>query len=157
MSRACQYRGLSRQAYYQGRASEQAAEVRDRHVIEQVMEVRRTQPRIGTRKLQYVLRKPLAEVGVSVGRDVLFGILRRARLLVAPRRAYHKTTNSHHRFHRHPNLLKAGSRQRSPNTAEQVWVADITYLPTEGACAYLSLITDMWSRQIVGYHVHDTL
>jgi putative transposase len=155
--RACQYWGLSRQAYYQGMAREQAAQVRDRHIIEQVMEVRRTQPRLGARKLQYVLRKPLSEAGVSVGRDVLFGILRQARLLVVPRRAYHKTTNSHHRFYRHPNLLKAGPQQCRPDAAEQVWVADITYLPTQGAFAYLSLITDMWSRRIVGYHVHDTL
>jgi putative transposase len=138
-------------------ARERTTEARDRHVVEQVMEVRRTQPRLGTRKLQHVLRKPLSEAGVSVGRDALFGILRQARLLVVPRRAYHKTTNSHHRFHRHPNLLKAGPQQCRPEGAEQVWVADITYLPTQGACAYLSLITDMWSRQIVGYHVHDTL
>lgn len=138
-------------------ARERAAQVRDRHVIEQVMEVRRTQPRLGTRKLQHVLRQPLSEAGVRVGRDALFDILRQARLLVVPRRAYHKTTNSHHRFHRHPNLLKAGPQQYRPDAAEQVWVADITYLPTQGAWAYLSLITDMWSRRIVGYHVHDTL
>jgi putative transposase len=148
---------MSRQGYYQAMAREQATEVRERHVVEHVMEVRRTQPRLGTRKLQHVLRKPLAEVDVSVGRDALFGILRHARLLVAPRRAYHKTTNSHHRFHRHPNLLKAGPSQRKPEGAEQVWVADITYLPTQSGCVYLSLVTDMWSRRIVGYHVHDTL
>ena len=88
------------------------------------MEVRRTQPRLGTRKLQHVLRQPLSEAGISVGRDALFGILRQARLLVVPRRAYHKTTNSHHRFHRHPNLLKAGPQQCRPEGAEQVWVAD---------------------------------
>jgi putative transposase len=148
---------MSRQAYYQTLARERAGEVRNDQIIEQVMAVRRTQPRLGTRKLQHVLRAPLAEVGVAVGRDALFDVLRQARLLVVPRRAYHKTTHSHHRFHRHPNLLKAGPNQCQPKGAEQVWVADITYLPTQGACTYLSLVTDMWSRRIVGYHVHETL
>lgn len=74
-----------------------------------------------------------------------------------PRRAYHKTTNSHHRFRRHPNLLKAGPEQVRAEASEQVWVADITYLPTRGRCAYLSLVTDAYSRKIVGYHVHDSL
>jgi putative transposase len=138
-------------------ARERAIEGRDHQILEQVMRVRRAQPRLGTRKLQHVLREPLAKAGLTVGRDALFGILRQARLLVAPRRAYHKTTYSHHRFHRHPNLLKAGEHQCKAEAAEQVWVADITYLPTEGACAYLSLVTDAWSRRIVGYHVHDTL
>ena len=67
-----------------------------------------------------------------MGRDRLFGVLRDARLLVPMRRAYHKTTDSHHRFRRHPNLLKAGEGRVVPTGCEQVWVADITYLPTQG-------------------------
>ena len=92
-----------------------------------------------------------------MGRDRLFGVLRDARLLVPMRRAYHKTTDSHHRFRRHPNLLKAGDGRVVPTGSEQVWVADITYLPTQGKFVYLSLITDAWSRKIVGWSVHDTL
>ncbi|MCX0068342.1 DDE-type integrase/transposase/recombinase, partial [Escherichia coli] len=84
-------------------------------------------------------------------------ILRAARLLVVPQRAYHKTTHSHHRFRRHPNLLKDGPNQVIPTGPEQVWVADITYLPTAQRCAYLSLVTDAYSRKIVGYRVHDSL
>ena len=80
-----------------------------------------------------------------------------ARLLVAPRRAYHKTTDSHHRFRRHPNLLKAGPQQVRASASEQVWVADITYLPTHGKFVYLSLVTDAYSRKIVGWHVHESL
>jgi putative transposase len=148
---------MSRQAYYQSLSRAHTHEVRAVQIVEHVMAVRRKQPRLGTRKLQHVLRAPLAELGLSGGRDALFELLRQTRLLVLPRRAYHKTTNSHHRFHRHPNLLKVGPNQCRPAGAEQVWVADITYLPTQGACAYLSLMTDMWSRCIVGYHVHDTL
>ncbi len=87
----------------------------------------------------------------------MFAILRTARLLVPPQRAYHKTTQSHHRFWRHPNLLKEGPHQVVPTGHEQVWVADITYLPTRSKWVYLSLITDAWSRKIVGYHVHASL
>ena len=78
-------------------------------------------------------------------------------MLVPQRRAYHKTTDSHHRFRRHPNLLKAGEQQICATGSEQVWVADITYLPTKEKCVYLSLVTDAYSRKIVGWHVHDSL
>jgi putative transposase len=104
-----------------------------------------------------VLREPLAQVGIGLGRDGLFDVLRNAGLLVPQRRAYHKTTDSHHRFRRHPNLLKAGEQQICATGSEQVWVADITYLPTKEKCVYLSLVTDAYSRKIVGWHVHDSL
>lgn len=84
-------------------------------------------------------------------------MLRAHRLLIARRRAYHKTTLSHHRFYRHPNLLKAGSGQVVASRPDQVWVADITYLPTQSGMSYVSLVTDAYSRRIVGHHVHDSL
>ena len=108
------------------------------------------QPRIGTRKLQYLL----ALVKIDIGRDHLFNLLRERRLLVPTKRAYHKTTNSHHRFRCHPNLIKAGLKADKPN---QLWVADITYLPTRSGESYLSLITDAYSRKIVGYQVDDNM
>lgn len=126
-------------------------------MIKLVQPIRLRQPRIGTRKLHCLLTSALEQVEIKVGRDKLFYILRQARLLVQPQRAYHKTTNSHHRFRRHPNLLKPGPGQVVPNGPEQVWVADITYLPTRGKFVYLSLVTDAWSRKIVGYHVHGSL
>lgn len=78
-------------------------------------------------------------------------------MLVKPRRAYHKTTDNHHRFRRHPNLLKEGPDQVRASASEQVWVADITYMPTDQGFVYLSLVSDAWSRKIVGHHVHDSL
>ena len=122
-----------------------------------VRQLRLRQPRIGVRKLHHLLREPLARAGIKMGRDALFGVLRRARLLVAPRRAYHKTTDSRHHFRRHPNLLRPEAPQVVATGAEQVWVADITHLPTRERCVYLSLITDAYSRKIVGHHVHDSL
>lgn len=146
---------MSRQAYYQQCQAEAAEQARDREVVELVRQTRRRQPRIGGRKLHYLLQQPLACAGIKMGRDSLFRVLKRAHLLVAPQRAFHKTTNSFHRFHKHPNLLT--SCQSVAQRPEQVWVADITYLPTRERCVYLSLVTDAYSRKIVGYHVHATL
>lgn len=149
--------GLSRQAYYQGQRRHAQREWRSQAVVQLVRERRIRQPRLGARKLHHVLREPLARAGIAMGRDALFDVLRNAGMLVAQRRAYHKTTDSHHRFRRHPNLLKAGERQVRATASEQVWVADITYLPTNDKFVYLSLVTDAYSRKIVGWHVHDSL
>lgn len=149
--------GLSRQAYYQGRQRQSRRAHQAEQVVELVRECRLRQPRLGTRKLHHLLREPLTEVGIRLGRDALFDVLRNARLLVPVRRAYHKTTDSHHRFRRHPNLLKAGEHQVCATASEQVWVADITYLPTADKFVYLSLVSDAYSRKIVGWHVHDSL
>ncbi len=153
MTRACRYIGISRQAHYKRlECARERAQVCS-EVIQRVGEIRLRQPRVGTRKLHHMLAVPN---GIHVGRDALFSILRNARMLVPAKRAYHKTTNSHHRFRKHPNLLKPGSAVQ-PTASEQVWVADITYLPTREKCVYLSLVTDAYSRKIVGYHVHDSL
>ncbi len=126
-------------------------------VVRLVKQERMRQPRVGTRKLHCMLREPLRREGTALGRDAMFDVLRNARMLVPVRRAYHKTTDSHHRFRRHPNLLKAGPDQVRITGSEQVWVADITYLPTAGKFVYLSLVTDAYSRKIVGWHVHASL
>jgi putative transposase len=155
--RACRHIGISRQAYYQGLHRQDALRKCSERVTELVHSKRLRQPRLGTRKLHHLLSDSLQGEGLKVGRDALFGILRQSHMLVPPKRAYHKTTDSHHRFHRHPNLLKAGDEQVQPLAAEQVWVADITYVPTHSGFVYLSLITDAYSRKIVGHHVHDSL
>ncbi len=112
-------------------------------------------PRIGARKLHHLLAARWAQAGIKIGRDGLFDVLRGAGLLVQPFKAYHRTTDSHHRFWRHPNLLKD---QASASQAEQVWVADITYVPTrQQEFVYASFVTDAYSRKIVGWHVHDSL
>jgi putative transposase len=110
----------SRQAYYQGQQRHAQRERRGQAVVELVRDRRLRQPRLGTRKLHHVLRESLAQAGIGLGRDALFDVLRNARMLVPPRRAYHKTTDSHHRFQRHPNLLKKGERQVQATASEQV-------------------------------------
>jgi transposase InsO family protein len=125
-------------------------QLHEKVIVDFVMDERMRQPRIGTRKLKHLM----ALQQLFIGRDHLFSLLSSRRLLVSPKRAYHKTTNSHHHFHCHPNLLKAGVVPQAP---EQLWVADITYLPTHAGEAYLSLVTDAYSRKIVGYHVDDNM
>jgi transposase InsO family protein len=157
LARACKFIGLSRQAYYQQVRAEAALQERDDKVAELVREVRRRQPRIGGRKLHHLLRRRLTDASIKLGRDGLFATLKRAHLLVAPARAYHKTTDSFHRFYKHPNLLKSDTAINVAKRPEQLWVADITYVPTQQQCVYLSLVTDAFSRKIVGYHVHASL
>lgn len=148
---------ISRQAHYQWQYRREQEEAKHERVLELVRAKRLHQPRLGTRKLHHLIGPALAGQGLGIGRDALFNLLRSACLLAPTQRAYHKTTNSHHRFRRHPNLLKAGPEQVRAEASEQVWVEDITYLPTRKRCAYLSLITDAYSRKIVGFHVHDSL
>lgn len=152
---ACQFLGVSRQAYYQYWARATQANERHRKVLSFVIRERALQPRLGVRKLHYLMTK--ARIDYVPGRDKLFALLRENRLLVPAKKAYHKTTHSHHRFRCHPNLLKSGEGQVQVKRPEQLWVADITYLPVVHGEAYLSLVTDAFSRKIVGYHVHDTL
>ena len=150
--------GISRQAHYKALVCERQRGEQRAKVIEMVRHTRQRQPRIGTRKLHHILQQPMQQAGIKLGRDGLFDLLREAFLLVAPKRAYHKTTHSHHHLRRHPNLLKAGAEgQVVPSRCEQVWVADITYLPTRDKTVYLSLVTDAYSRKIVGWHVHASL
>lgn len=154
---ACRHMGVSRQAYYQGQQRSEQRSARAEVVVELVKQKRLRQPRLGTRKLHHLLQEPLKQAGVRLGRDAMFDVLRHARMLVGTRRAYHKTTDSHHRFRRHPNLVKAGPDQIQVTRSEQLWVADITYLPTADRAVYLSLVTDAHSRRIVGWHVHASL
>jgi transposase InsO family protein len=88
-----------------------------------------------------------------VGRDSLFDILREHHMLIRRKKAYCKTTNSYHHFHKYKNLIK-DMEITGPN---QVWASDITYIRTVKGFCYLALITDMYSRKIVGYDISDSL
>ncbi len=148
--------GISRQAYYKRNRAIDGRAKESENVARYVRQLRMRQPRIGTRKLHHLLHQQ-ADAELKVGRDRLFSMLRAHRLLVLPKRAYHKTTNSFHRFYQHPNLLKNGSQQVLATESESVWVADITYLPGQKSPLYLSVVTDAFSRKIVGHHVHQSL
>jgi len=108
-------------------------------------------PRIGTRKLYHLLKPELKDLGI--GRDRLFAILKANHLLIKPKRQYHVTTQSHHRFRKHKNQIENMDMVRP----EQVWVSDITYIGNREHPMYLSLVTDAYSKKIVGYNVSNNL
>jgi transposase InsO family protein len=109
--------------------------------------------RIGTRKLHYLIKPSLEREGIKCGRDKLFAILKHEGMLVKKKKNYMRTTNSYHRFYKYPNLIK----DIEINHAEQVWASDITYIRTREGFMYLSLITDLYSKQVVGYQLADNL
>jgi len=117
-----------------------------------VQKQRKLMPRIGGRKLLYLLKERLPE-GMTLGRDEFFDLLRDNHMLVK-RRVYRvRTTYSNHWLHKYPNLIK----DFVPDRAHRLWVSDITYLETSQGFIYLFLITDAYSRKIVGWSLGDTL
>jgi len=150
----CQRLGMSRQNYYARRRQRQRRQIDGELVAGLVQRERRLQPRLGTRKLYHRLKGELVHSGVRLGRDRMFAVLRAKDLLLAPLPAqYPHTTQSYHNLPVFRNEVKATVLER-PN---QVWVSDLTYLRTREGYLYLALITDKFSRKIVGYHVGDTL
>ena len=151
ISGVCRLLGISRQKYYRGVWHETECRERATQAVSMVMDIRERMPRVGTRKLHHMLGRELK--GIGVGRDRLFDILRANHMLITPYRSYHVTTNSHHRFRKHKNLV-AGLEIVRP---EQVWVSDITYIGSRSANMYLSLVTDAYSKKIVGYNLSQSL
>lgn len=118
-----------------------------------VLHWRRFMPRLGTRKLYHLLKPRLDEAGIKLGRDGLFDYLREQRLLVRPKRSYTKTTHSKHWMKKHPNLLK----EQQAGSPEEVFVSDITYVESAEGTHYLSLVSDAYSRKIMGYCLSSDL
>lgn len=143
--------GISRQAYYQAhkRALQQAAE--DQLILQLVRGIRQQHPRMGCRKLRHKLGAQMASLGISRGRDAFFDLLRAHDLLVPVKRSPHRTTRSG--LWHFPNLLTNITLTR----INQVWVADITYILTEQGHLYLALLTDAFSRFIVGSDLSASL
>ncbi|MFV5696721.1 IS3 family transposase [Flavobacterium sp. LB3P122] len=143
--------GIDRQVYYRRIRRKIVKQDKAEQVVLMVDTIRKTMPRIGTRKLYYLLSDKL--LLIKIGRDKFFDILRANHLLVQPKRSYHITTNSHHRFRKHENLIL----DLEINRPEQVWVSDITYIGKRDNPYYLSLVTDAYSKKIMGYFVANNL
>lgn len=118
-----------------------------------VRKERKVQSRVGGVKLHVALKPSFKEAGLKVGRDCLFDILREHNMLIKPKKSTCRTTYSYHRFYTYKNLVK-DMEVTAPN---QVWVSDITYVRTVSGFCYLALITDMYSRKIVGYDMSNSL
>jgi len=153
LEQTCQCYDMHRDAYYKYNKRKDIQDSVESQVLALVKVERVEQARIGTVKLHKSLKGTFHKCGLKVGRDKLNQVLKEHDMLVKRKKASCKTTDSYHRFHKYNNLIK-GMPVTAPN---QVWVSDITYIRTINGFCYLALITDMFSRKIVGYDMSDSL
>jgi len=145
----CRFFQNTRQAYYQRQHRTFKTFIEEQLVIDEVRLIREKQPKVGGRKLILDLQ----DKGFQLGRDRLFDILRKNHMFVRRKKRGPLTTYSKHWLHKYTNLIR-GVALTGPN---QVFVSDITYLRIKGGFCYLSLLTDAWSRKIVGWDVSSSL
>lgn len=153
ISALCRLAGMRRQAYYQDRRVRQRQGFDEERVLDLVRRMRALHPRMGARKLHHELKPAMLEAGIALGRDRFFELLRRHGLLVARKKKRVRTTYHDPVLPVYRNLLY----EREPIGAHQIVVADITYIALEAGFVYLFLITDLFSRMIIGYHCAETL
>jgi transposase InsO family protein len=149
----CRLFGKTRQAFYDLQRRQTNDQMEEGLILELVRQVRQTLPHTGGHKLLVMLKPTLQAHGILIGRDRFFALLREHGLLVRKSRKYVRTTQSNHHYRKWPNLVE----NRKPTAPQQLWVSDITYLRTPDKFLYLALITDAYSRKIVGYHLSQHL
>jgi putative transposase len=153
MEKLCRLFGHSRQAYYQHQKADHQQSFNEEIILEMVRDKRKLMSRIGARKLLELITPGLHRQGLDMGRDAFFDLLRDHGMLIRKRRRKVITTYSRHWLKKYPNLIKDLLIDR-PN---QVWVSDITYIETDQDFMYLFLITDAYSRKILGYYLSEDL
>jgi putative transposase len=151
----CRLLGYSRQAYYQYQKLSGKRALAEDLLIQQVLYHRRSQHRVGGLKLHEMMEPFMEDHDIYIGRDLLFDLLRANDLLIRKRRrSQPRTTNSNHWMKRYPDLI----RGIELNRADELWVSDITYIHLKkNRFAYLSLVTDAYSRKIVGFCMNNDL
>jgi transposase InsO family protein len=149
----CTVLGYTRQAYYKQEVTHKKQKKVKEHITMMVCQQRKMLPKVGGKKLYLLMKEHLCQAEIKCGRDKLFTVLRENDLLIPPRKRYIQTTMSKHWMRKYPNLVK----EQRPTAPEHIWVSDITYIATEEGYCYLSLVTDAYSRKIMGYHVSDSL
>lgn len=151
----CSVFGYSKQAYYKQLHQNTSAIVKEEAIVGLIKKKREIWKRGSGRNLHQCLKPEFEKQGIKMGRDKFFDLLRNNQLLIKSKRYRTKTTCSYHHFNRYKNLIEGAV----PLCCNEIWVADITYLwlkPQDKFC-YLSIITDLYSRKIVGHHVHESL
>jgi len=145
--------GYSRQYVYK-QPKDAAKQLLKQQAVKQLVDTeRKLLPRLGTRKIYYLIKEELQGQGLKFGRDKLFALMKYYDLQIKPRRRYVQTTMSKHWLRKWPNIIK----EKIVTTPDEVWVSDITYLKTQQGNCYLNMVTDMYSRKIVGYAVADNM
>lgn len=144
---------MSKQGYHKQKNKEAKVGLEHEIILQLIAPIRKKMPRLGTKKLYKKLRSDLKLMNIKIGIDKFYDLLRENNLLVRKKKNYTKTTNSLHRFRKYKNIIKNKEIKRP----EEVWVSDITYIRTDNNFEYLSIITDYYSKRIVGYHLADSL
>lgn len=143
----CRLFGKTRHAYYDHQWRQKGDTLQDEIILQLVHTIRKTLPRLGTRKLHHLLEPQLVSHGIEVGRDYLFDLLDEYKLLIRKRKRKMFTTDSRHWMRKYPNLTRLLVITRP----EQLWVSDMTFIRVMNQWGYLSLITDAYSHMIMGY------
>jgi len=144
--------GISKQAFYKRIKSQKINDLNELIMIELVNQCRKEQQQnLGGRKLYFLLQDKLKEHQIKIGRNKFFEFLRANKLLVRKTKRYFITTDSKHQFYKYPNLIS----NKVPTRAEQLWVSDITYIKTDKGHNYLALVTDAYSKKIMGYKLDN--
>lgn len=122
-------------------------------VLSLVRKFRKRMPKLGGKKMYHLIKQELAIKGIKMGRDRFFDFLRENKLLITAKKQYKMTTNSKHFFKKYPNLVKDLKIVRK----DQVWVSDITYIRTDEGFSYAALITDVFTRKVVGSAIDKSM
>jgi putative transposase len=149
----CAYFEKSRAAYYKAQVQHERKSTAQQAWLQEVRKHRYVHPRMGGRKTRKLLSELPDLLPYAMGRDRFFKLLSEQDLLVRRKRRWVHTTDPDHPFYRYPNV----ARQLQVDRPEKLWVSDITYLRVRNRFAYLFLITDAYSRKIVGWKVSDSL
>ena len=128
-------------------------EIQKEQLKELIAPVRKLMPRYGTEKLHLDLKDQLKELRIKMGRDSFLKFCRQHHLLVPKTRRCFITTDSKHFYYKSPNRIK----DMLPTHSEQVFVSDITYIKLDEGYAYLALVTDLYSKKIMGYKLDNNM
>lgn len=153
LSLLCSLSGYSRQAYYKRRLQAEKEPLKEELLVQQALKCRHLQPRIGGRKLFLLTASFRKQHHLEMGRDAFFTMLGKYGLLNKRSRRKPRTTDSGHWMRKHPNLIQ----EMVPTGSDQLWVSDITYIELSNKDAFLSLVTDAYSRKIIGFHLSGSL
>jgi transposase InsO family protein len=153
LERICRLFGFSRQSFYKHLKTTEKMLIEDHIVLQMVLSIKKDHPRMGTRKIYHLIKSDLEMSNIKMGRDSLFDLMAANKLLVTKRKRKHNTTNSNHVYRKYPNLIK----EIEPDGPNQIWVSDITYIKSGQEFVYLFLITDAYSKKILGHKLANTL
>ncbi|MBK8983703.1 MAG: IS3 family transposase [Ignavibacteria bacterium] len=153
MHRICEIVGISPQGYYKSRRQKQFKLIQEDIILKFVQDIRIKLPILGGKKLFKILDPEFKAMGIKLGRDKFFEILRRNGQLIHRKKRYMKTTYSSHRFTTYDNHIK----DIEPTMPDEILVSDITYISTEEGFGFLALSTDLFSRKIVGHDFSNSL